>query len=127
MNALLAVFIGGGLGAATRFALASAIDRVAKGSRLEAFPLGILGCNLLGCLLIGFLAGLLEAKNAMHLSPLIITGFLGGFTTFSSFGKDTLDLLQSGQHTHAALNILLSIVLGVIAVLMGLRIAETLR
>lgn len=127
MTTMLAIFIGGGLGAASRYGLAAAVQRLVVGTRVEAFPLGILACNLLGCLAIGFAVGCLELRDAMHWSPFLITGFLGGFTTFSAFGKDTHALMASGFTLHAALNIALSVGLGVGAVIAGLRASQLLR
>jgi len=89
----LFVFLGGGLGAVSRFALSSWLLSI---SPLEKFPIGVLACNMIGCFLIGLLAFLPSDQTPSWLPPLLIVGFLGGFTTFSSFGVETLKLFNSG-------------------------------
>ena len=119
----LLVFLGGGLGALSRFALTKAItDRFGV-----KFPLGILACNLLGCLLIGLAAG--HANKAATegapdwFGPLLIVGFLGGFTTFSTFANDSLTLMKDGEATLGLLNIIASVVPGILAVWLGIKLA----
>ena len=121
VNALL-VFLGGGLGAVARWGLSTGIGKVTAKTALAKFPLGILACNLLGCFLIGCVFGYFAQKNPSWAFPLLVTGFLGGFTTFSTFGRDTFEALQQGFTLLAVLNILLSVVLGVLAVWAGLRL-----
>jgi len=85
---LLYIFLGGGLGAISRFALASGIQQIAENTRLQRFPIGILACNILGSFLIGLLIGFIAIKhqeNWDRLHPFAIIGFLGSFTTFSTF------------------------------------------
>lgn len=91
--AFLLVALGGGVGAAARFAVYQVVDA-------SRFPWPTLAANLIGCLCIGALAPLLIQRPAAWL--LVATGLLGGFTTFSSFGLDALSLLNAGR-THAAL------------------------
>lgn len=114
------VFLGGGLGAVARYGLDSGLKRI---SPMRDFPVGILVCNLLGCFLIGIALGLMSRSVPNWFSPLVITGFLGGFTTFSSFSRDNVHLIDSGHASMAVLNILLSVVPGVLAVWAGLKIA----
>jgi CrcB protein len=123
MNAALLVFLGGGIGAVARWFLSETVQGIANRGSWQRFPLGILACNLLGCLAIGFMLGWLESRA--HLTwakPLFITGFLGGFTTFSAFGADTHRLLSTNLHHHALANILASTVGGILMVLLGLRL-----
>jgi CrcB protein len=98
------------------------------GQKLTAgtFPVGTLLVNVIGCLLIGFL-------NATFNGPIpirpeyriaLIVGILGGFTTFSAFGWETVSLANEGQSLRAALNVVLSVVLGLVAVWIGVRLAE---
>ena len=89
------------------------------------FPHGVLLVNLLGCLLIGLLGGLAETRGvpgqAMRL--FLLVGMFGGFTTFSAFGYDTLELVRSNQLFLACSNVALHIVLGLAAVWLGFRLA----
>ena len=121
LNALL-IFLGGGLGALSRWGLSTGIEKITLRTALHQFPLGIMVCNLLGCFLIGCLLGHFIQKHPAWVVPLLVTGFLGGFTTFSTFGRDTFEALQNGLPLQAVLNILLSVILGVIAVWAGLRL-----
>jgi len=89
------------------------------------FPHGVLLVNLLGCLLIGLLGGLAESRgfpgHAMRL--FLLVGMFGGFTTFSAFGYETLELVRSNQLLLACSNVALHIVLGLTAVWLGFRLA----
>ena len=121
MNALL-IFLGGSLGALSRWGLSAGIEKLTLRTALHQFPLGIMVCNVLGCFLIGCVFGHFLQKHPSWVVPLLVTGFLGGFTTFSTFGRDTLEALQNGLPLTAVLNILLSVILGVLAVWAGLRL-----
>ena len=122
MNALnlVLIFLGGGLGAVSRFSLDAGVQKVFKA---EKFPLGILACNLLGCFLIGYAAAHLARSAPAWFAPLVMIGFLGGFTTFSAFGRDTLQLFSEGHSSLALANVFLSVVPGVLAVWAGLKVA----
>lgn len=119
---LLLIFIGGGLGALTRFGLSKAINDWC-GLR---FPLGILACNILGCFLIGWAAGQVNKAAPEWLSPLVTIGFLGGLTTFSTFANDSVALFKSGESSLGLLNIFASLIPCLLAVLLGLKLAEKL-
>lgn len=121
MNALL-IFLGGGLGALSRWGLSTGIQKLTIKTALAKFPLGILACNLLGCFLIGCVFGYFAQKNPAWAFPLLVTGFLGGFTTFSTFGRDTFEAFNDGLPLIAVLNIVVSVLLGVLAVWAGLRL-----
>jgi|AGTN01.2.fsa_nt_gi Integral membrane protein possibly involved in chromosome condensation len=90
------------------------------------FPIGIFSVNMIGCLLIGFLGEI--ATFAGWFSPelrlLIFVGLLGGYTTFSSFGFDTMQLIRNGHYLHAALNVTLQPLLGVLFVFVGVCLAR---
>lgn len=120
MNYLL-VFLGGGLGALSRFALTKIITDLC-GIR---FPWGILTCNLIGCFLIGLLAGQVNKTIPEWFGPLVIVGFLGGFTTFSTFANDSLSLLKEENITLGTLNIIGSIILGILTVWWGLKLSSS--
>ena len=109
------IFIGGGLGAALRWWVSSEVSS-------EAFPYGTLTVNLVGCLLIGVASAMLVSQPRMSL--LIITGFLGGFTTFSSFGLDAIGLLQQSDYKRFLTYVLSSNVLGVLLVVLGNKVAS---
>ncbi|MBM4383418.1 MAG: fluoride efflux transporter CrcB [Deltaproteobacteria bacterium] len=113
------VFGFGGLGAVMRVAIGAAI-----GAR--AFPWATLLVNFAGCLAIGVLHEWLAARAAAPplWRPALIGGLLGGFTTFSAFGLETWQLLQSGRPAAAVLYVLASSVLGVAAVAAGIAITR---
>lgn len=121
MNIFL-IFVGGGLGAVCRFTLTRGIDQL---TLLRGFPLGVLATNLVGCFLIGLAFGHFVQRPNEQATALLVTGFLGGFTTFSTFGKDTFLLLQDGLTLQALMNVALSVTLGVIAVGLGFRVTNT--
>lgn len=91
--AYLYIFIGGGLGALSRFGITQLVDKTTKVS----FPYGTMTANVLGSFFIGIIVAWFESKtNAFaHWRPLFVTGFLGGFTTFSSFSHETLHLFKN--------------------------------
>ena len=116
MTKLLLVFIGGGLGAVSRFLVTTALA-----GKLGNFPLGTLTANFFGSLLMGLVIGLLAGRfESVRL--FVAVGFLGGFTTFSSFSAETLSLIQNGQIFAASANIIVSIVAGLMACAVGLKI-----
>ena len=107
MAKLAWIFLGGGAGAGFRYLLSNA-----EWLKLEnGFPMGTLLVNLLGCFLIGLLWQ--SAQNNELLSPLLIIGFCGGYSTFSTFSNETFMLIDNGQSFLAILNILISVLVGV--------------
>jgi len=106
---LLMIGIGGGLGALARYGLAGLVQRG------PGFPWGTLAANAIGC----FLIGLLFDRVSADARPFVVIGVLGGFTTFSAFGHETVELLRGGQLGLALANVGLSVVLGLGAVLLG--------
>ncbi len=122
MNALL-VFLGGGLGSLARWSLSAGIQSLAEKTSFHRFPVGIFTCNVLGCFLIGCLFGYFTQKAApAWVFPLLATGFLGGFTTFSTFAKDTHTMWSGGLTTFAIAQIVLSVLLGLAAVAAGIKL-----
>ena len=121
MAKLLLIAAGGGAGALLRYLVAGWGQKLTPG----VFPLGTLLVNLTGCLAIGFLAtvftGPLLVREEYRVA--ILVGLLGGFTTFSTFGYETLSLVEDREWGPAALNVLLSNGLGLLAVLVGARLA----
>jgi CrcB protein len=124
MRVLLWIGCGGALGAVLRYAVSVGCQRLAGG----VFPVGTLTVNVGGCLLIGFLGALLSGpfllRDELRLGLLV--GVLGGFTTFSTFGWETFALLNDGEWSRAALNMVASNVLGLAALWLGYRLAEQL-
>ena len=115
---LLSIMLGGAVGAGLRYGL-SLILNPPMGMGM---PWGTLTANLVGCLLLGWLSGhLSNAPEAVRLGVLV--GVLGGFTTFSSFGLETIRLLQAGEWLTALTYALVSNGFGLIAVILGLKIA----
>lgn len=121
LGRLVLVACGGGLGAAGRYGLDLAV-RQWWPSVAARFPVGILLVNVLGCLVFGVLVGAAGGISAMtpERRLFLLTGVLGGFTTFSTFGHDTAQLLGSGSGGLALLNALASVLIGVAAVFAGL-------
>lgn len=127
MPSALLIFLGGGLGALSRWGLSVAVTGLAEKTSLHRFPWGILACNLLGCLLIGALFGGIAGRNhPSWVFPFLVTGFLGGFTTFSTFGADTRQLLIEGFQGAAIANVLISTVFGLAMVFLGFRLTHSL-
>ncbi len=123
---LFYIFIGGGLGAVSRFALSSGVQALAEQTRLHRIPVGILACNLLGSFLIGVVFGLIASRADGHpawLHPFAVTGFLGAFTTFSTFALDTQKLFSSSPIL-AIINIAVSVLGCLAAVWLGFKLAS---
>ena len=111
------IFLGGGVGSVLRYAVSLFLMRSST-----SFPWGTFVANILGSLLIGFFAGyFLKSDGALKF--LLIAGLCGGFTTFSTFSLENLSLIQNGQFALAAANIFGSIILGVLAVYLGTKLA----
>ena len=122
---ILLIFLGGGLGAVSRWGLSSGVQSLAEKTALHRFPIGIFACNILGCFLIGCIFGHFTQKHPAWLFPFLVTGILGGFTTFSAFGKDTIEAFQDGFTTIALANVLLSVTLSLAAVWSGMKLCAS--
>jgi len=118
----LAIVLAGGSGALLRYLL----GRSAVNLGWAALPFGTLIANVLGCFLMGFLSWLLLHKWQMsqQVQAVILTGFLGGFTTFSAFSLETLTLIQQGSSIKALLYVSLSVVLCLAMCFAGLLLAK---
>lgn len=115
MGNLLLVAAGGALGAVVRYGSVQML------SRFSTFPLGTMLVNIVGSLLIGILMARLTSDPARLL---LVTGVLGGFTTFSAFSWDVLQLVQKQQLGLAAAYVLGSVILSLIAVYIGYTLAK---
>jgi CrcB protein len=117
------LFVGGGLGAVARFGLGALV--LARTG--EGFPWGTLVVNWSGCLAIGVLAAWLAATpHPPALRLFLVTGVLGGFTTFSAFGLETVELVASGASAQALLYVAGSVLGGLAAVALGLGAGRAL-
>ena len=116
---ILLVFLGGGLGAASRYVVKTIV-----GARVgSAFPYGTLTVNVIGSFIIGLLTFYFLTKNGGvpdNLRLLLVVGFLGGFTTFSSFALDTLNLGNSAEMGLVFLNIFSNVGATLLAVFIGM-------
>jgi len=124
MIRVLLIGVGGFAGSVVRYWISGLVQDAARES---LFPWGTLAVNLLGCLAIGALAQLAEARGAFTAETrlLLFTGLIGGFTTFSAFGNETLNLLRDAERVLAAGNVLAHVVLGLACVHLG-RVAAHL-
>ncbi len=124
LQTLLPLVVGGSLGSVARWGLQRWID--GRAASTVAFPWGILAVNVLGCLCFGWLYSRFEGR-AWVSEPLrlaVFTGFLGSFTTFSTFGWNTLELLRGGQAGLAFANVAASLALGLGAVWTGFALGR---
>lgn len=122
--AYLMVFIGGGIGAALRHGVNIGSARLLGTS----FPYGTLAVNIVGCLAMGLLAGYLAFKGdvGQHWRLFLTTGILGGFTTFSAFSLDAALLYERGEIGPAAIYVLASVFMSLVAVFAGLALMRSL-
>ena len=112
------VGVGGFIGSVLRYFLSGLVQ---EWTGRDDFPVGTLAVNVLGCLVIGLLSQVAEARGAFspETRAFVIIGILGGFTTYSSFGNETMNLWRDGQGFLAFLNIAAQLVLGLGAVWLG--------
>ena|SRR5436190_106663 len=123
MLKLLLIAVGGAAGTLARYGTGTVLRDV---SGRTGFPWGTLAVNLIGCFVIGYLSSLfLERMVVRSEYQLMLTvGFLGGYTTFSTFGLETANLLNNRQYFFFAANLLLSNVLGIALVIVGLKLGR---
>ena len=118
MKNLIYVGLGGATGSILRYLVSRWVGRVFP---LAGIPVGTLAVNIVGCLLLGFLAGLAESRDVIsaELRLLLMVGLLGGFTTFSTFSYETLDLARVSEKWMPFLYVGLSVIVGVLAAWLG--------
>ena len=122
MEKILFVFIGGGTGAISRYGLSLLAVKIFGGR----FPLGTLFVNCLGCFLIGLIFSLGAEKNIINSSfrLFFVTGFLGGLTTFSTYGIESVNFAVNGMMNISLINIAANNLCGLFLVLLGLWIGR---
>ena len=122
LYSVIFVALGGTLGSVSRYLLGTWAQTASKSID---FPYGTLAVNLFGCFVIGFLSQLAESRGAfsMEARAFIFLGLLGGFTTFSSFGNDTINLFRDGETFNALVNIGANVIFGLLLVWFGRMVA----
>ena len=115
---IILVGIGGFIGSVFRFLLSGFVHRLVP---LSEFPFGTLAVNIVGCLLIGLLNGVAESRQAIgpELRLFLMIGMLGGFTTFSALGYETLALIRDAEVFRAMGNMFLNVFFGLVSVWLG--------
>ena len=119
MKEVLLVFLGGGLGSSFRWLINKFIPS-------DTFPYSTISVNLIGCLLIGIIAGYLLTNNTSksEVYPLLVFGFCGGLTTFSAFALENYNLIKSNDFFNSILYITLSVAGCIIMVYVGFYIIQ---
>lgn len=116
----LHVALGGAIGSMMRFGAGVAMQRLTG----PGFPLPILSVNILGSFLMGLFVVFSFQRGLEQLNPFVMTGILGGFTTFSAFSLEAFTLLERGQLASAALYVVLSVVVSIAALALGVWLAR---
>ncbi len=117
LSSILLVAAGGAVGCVARFLAIKQVVRLNP----TTFPLGTMLVNILGSLLIGYVLGKYGAQHSTR--AFFVTGILGGFTTFSAFSWDAMQMLQRGQFASAGTYIFGSVILSILAVMVGAKLA----
>ncbi len=133
MLKLLLVFVGGGLGSVSRYGIGQFIAFITPTDLepphwLNLYPLATMLVNIIGCAVIGFAWAWALAKDQGQSPAMVflIVGILGGFTTFSSFGWETLELIQNQRIGIASLYVIMSLALGLLGVYGGYTIGTSM-
>jgi len=121
---LLLIFLGGGAGSLARYGMMNWISRSLPGS---AFPWHTLGVNIIGAFIIGLLVEILALRAALPAPSrfLLVTGFLGGFTTFSAFSLEAALMLERGDYASMLAYIATSVIGTIVAVFIGITIVRS--
>ena len=123
MVKLLLIGVGGFIGAVLRYLVSGFVQTL---SQDVTFPFGTLAVNILGCFCIGFLSELFSARTfiGVDTQTFLLVGILGGFTTFSAFSYDTMNLIRGGDIALALINVGAQLLLGLGAVWLGYTLAS---
>jgi CrcB protein len=121
-RAIILVGLGGGLGSIFRYLTSVVVTKYVQ----TTFPLGTFAVNIIGCLIVGILLGLFERQQLTNpdLKFLLITGFCGGYTTFSAFASENINLFQSGNSLTAFVYIASSVLISLFAVFIGITLTK---
>ena len=122
MSTVVSVVVGGAIGALSRYG----VDRVIEQRSDSSFPWSTLAINVTGCVLVGFLiAAIVDRHSAPEwLRTGLVVCLCSGYTTFSTFAQETLDLIEARDVAFAALSLSGNVVLGVLAVMAGARLGR---
>ena len=123
---LFQVALGGAIGAVARYGTGVALTRALGRPEIGVLPLPVIVVNVVGSFLMGVLVVYASARGLTHLTPFLMTGLLGGFTTFSAFSLETVVLFERGQVGAAALYVLLSVGLSILGLVVGLWMARAM-
>jgi CrcB protein len=121
ISTVFLVALGGAIGATCRYLAGVGIMRLTGPAE---FPLAILSVNVVGSFLMGVFVAAAAQKGLTHLSPFVMTGILGGFTTFSAFSLEAVALMERGQVSAAGVYVGLSVALSIGGLMLGLWIAR---
>ena len=123
MKSFLLVFLGGGLGSGLRYLVTIAMNQYSK-----VLPFGTFAVNMIGCLLIGLVLGYAQKENTLtsNQTLLLATGFCGGFTTFSAFASENLELIRNGELFNFSIYAIGSVFVGILLILIGYLIVNKL-
>ena len=117
---LILVALGGAIGSVCRYLL--------SGMNVASWPWGTFAVNILGSLIIGLLAGLVsKGIVSPEMKLLLVTGFCGGFTTFSTFANESFCMMKAGDALQIALYVGASVVIGILAVWLGMYLSDTVK
>ena len=123
MKSFILVFLGGGLGSGLRYLVTIAMSQYSK-----VLPFGTFTVNMIGCLLIGLILGYAQKENTLtsNQTLLLATGFCGGFTTFSAFASENLELIRNGELFNFSIYAIGSVFLGIVLILIGYSLVNKL-
>jgi len=123
MKSFILVFLGGGLGSGLRYLVAIAMNQYSK-----ILPFGTFTVNMIGCLLIGLVLGYAQKENTLtsNQTLLLATGFCGGFTTFSAFASENLELIKNGELFNFSIYAIGSVFIGMLLILIGYLLVNKL-
>ncbi len=122
ISTMLQVALGGAIGAALRFLTGVGVMRLTG----PGFPYAILTVNIVGSFLMGLFVVYAAHRSATHLSPFVMTGILGGFTTFSAFSLEAYTLFERGEVAQAAIYVGASVIFSIGALAAGILLARGL-
>lgn len=119
---MLLVALGGAIGSVLRYLTSVLVNKY----NATVFPFATLTINIVGCFLVGIFIGYLQKNDLLEsdLKYLLVTGFCGGYTTFSAFGHENISLMQTGNGALAFVYIASSVIVGLAAVWFGLFISQ---